>query len=186
MKYLSIASILIFYLFFFARAFLLRKKIGTSIKARDRVLNISILCAGLSSVLFILQKSYTPAEKYFLILWDSPMFEIAGTLLILIGLITSSAASLGLGNSWRVGVNENEKTSLVVKGIYGISRNPYFLSYDLVLSGLMLSSLSVIITLTSLSTMFLFHLLILKEEKYLEGKHGDTYKKYKEQVRRYL
>jgi protein-S-isoprenylcysteine O-methyltransferase Ste14 len=186
MKYLSIASILVFYIFFFTRAFLLGKRIGKSIKARDRTLNISIISAGLSSVLFILQKSYAPVEKFFFILPGAPSFEIAGTLLILIGLITSSAASLGLGDSWRVGVNGDEETSLVVKGIYGISRNPYFLSYDLVLFGLVFSSLSVIIILTSLMTMFLFHLLILKEETYLEEKHGDKYRIYKKQVRRYL
>jgi protein-S-isoprenylcysteine O-methyltransferase Ste14 len=35
-------------------------------------------------------------------------------------------------------------------------------------------------------TMVLFHLLILKEEKYLEKHHQEAYRQYKKEVRRYL
>jgi protein-S-isoprenylcysteine O-methyltransferase Ste14 len=186
MKFISISLILLFYVFFFSRAILLKKKIGKSIKANDLILNIAILCAGISSILFIFQKIIPNFEKYLLSISNFSYNEIVGTILIATGLIFSTIASLNLGNSWRVGVNEQEKTSLVTNGIYKISRNPYFLFYDIVLIGISLSSFSIIIMIFSLTTIILFHLLILKEEKYLESIHGNEYKKYRKETRRYI
>ncbi|MCB1160929.1 MAG: isoprenylcysteine carboxylmethyltransferase family protein [Leptospiraceae bacterium] len=186
MRYVSIGLIILFYIFFFLRALILKNKIGRSIKANDLVLNIAILCAGISSFLFILQMTVPSFGKYIFTIPHIYYIEIAGTILIAIGLIFSTIASLNLGNSWRVGVHEQEKTSLVTTGIYKISRNPYFFFYDIVLIGLSLSSFSMIVTTFSLATIILFHLLILKEEKYLDSVHGDDYKKYKKETRRYI
>ncbi len=49
-----------------------------------------------------------------------------------------------------------------------------------------LSSLSLFVILTSAFTIVLFHLLILKEEKHLEDIHGESYRKYKMDVGRYI
>ncbi len=186
MNYIAIASICMFYVFFFVRTILLKRKIGKSIKAQDPILNLSIFFAGLSSLLFVLQKSIISINAYLLVFSSSLLLELVGTVLIIIGLLISSIASSGRGNSWRIGVDEPEKTALITDGIYGISRNPYFLSYDIVLAGIVLSSLSILIFVTSIITMFLFHLLIIKEEKYLESVHGEEYTNYKSRVRRYL
>ncbi len=186
MKYTSIILITLFYIFFFLRAFVLSRKIGKSIKANDIILNTAIISAGISSVLFILQKTLPGFESYTIAFGSSTGFEIAGTILIGAGLIFSTIASLNLGNSWRVGINNNDKTDLVTNGFYRISRNPYFLFYDIVLIGLSLSSQSVLVIVFSVMTIILFHILILKEEKYLENIHGADYRKYKTQVRRYL
>jgi protein-S-isoprenylcysteine O-methyltransferase Ste14 len=93
---------------------------------------------------------------------------------------------LNLGRSWRVGVNTSEKTELVTRGIYKFSRNPYFLFYDMVLIGLSLSSQSILVIVFSIITVIMFHVLIIKEEKYLENMHGVEYRNYKKQTRRYI
>jgi protein-S-isoprenylcysteine O-methyltransferase Ste14 len=131
MRYISIGCIAAFYIFFFARAFLLKKKLGKTIKANDFVLNLSILCAGLTSVLYILQKTVPALKAFFPVFSESFGFELAGTILLAAGLVISSLASLGLGRSWRIGVNEEDATQLVTGGLYSLSRNPYFLSYDI-------------------------------------------------------
>lgn len=186
MKYISITLIVLFYIFFFLRAVLLSRKIGKSIKANDIILNIAIISAGISSVLYILQKTLPNFDDYTLTFSNSIVLEIAGTILIGIGLIFSTIASLNLGHSWRVGVNSSEKTELITNGVYKLSRNPYFLFYNIVLIGLSLSSQSILVIVFSVTTIIMFHILILKEEKYLENVHGDDYRKYKEQTRRYL
>lgn len=186
MKYISISLIILFYVFFFLRAVLLSKKIGKSIKSKDFVLNIAILSAGMSSIIFILQQTVPSLEKYALPITNSIILEMIGTFLIGIGLIFSTVASLNLGRSWRVGVHISEKTELVTRGIYKFSRNPYFLFYDMVLIGLSLSSQSILVIIFSIITVIMFHILIIKEEKYLENIHGEDYRKYKDQTRRYI
>ncbi len=83
-------------------------------------------------------------------------------------------------------MDENEKTELITGGIYKFSRNPYFLSYDLVLIGMVFCLLSPFLILSVLITIVLFHMMILKEESYLENKHQEQYRKYKKEVGRYL
>ncbi len=56
MRFIATAFLILFYIFFFVRAGLLQRKLGRSIKAKDLILRLSIFFAGLSSVLFILQK----------------------------------------------------------------------------------------------------------------------------------
>jgi protein-S-isoprenylcysteine O-methyltransferase Ste14 len=125
-------------------------------------------------------------NKYLFVLFYSSSLKLFGAGLIFIGLILSSIASLSLGKSWRIGIDDKEKTDLVTDGIYRISRNPYFLSYDIVLIGMVLCLLSVILIITASITIVLFHVMILREEKYLESNHGESYLKYKKEVRRYI
>lgn len=186
MNYISIVLIVLFYIFFFLRAVMLSKKIGKSIKANDYILNIAIISAGIASILFMLQKAFPNYDDYTLTFSNTMYLETTGTILIGIGLLFSTIASLNLGQSWRIGVDGNEKTKLVTNGIYKLSRNPYFLFYDIVLIGLSLASQSILVIVFSVTTIMMFHVLIIKEEKYLEKVHGNDYRKYKKQTRRYL
>ncbi len=186
MKTFSAILILIFYLFFFLRAGILKKKIKQSIKAKDMFLNVSIISAGLASILFLLQIFINEIHKYLFITYQKKIMDIFGLVLIAIGLVGSSIASLGLGKSWRIGVNNQTKTGLITHGIYSFSRNPYFLFYDISLIGIAISSSSLIIIGFSILTIILFHNLIIKEELYLEEVHGDEYTTYKRKVHRYI
>ena len=186
MKYFLITLILLFYIFFFLRAYFLSKSIGKNIKAKNTLLNISILFAGISSILFLISLMFPIVKAYLFVLFFSDFLSVIGSILISLGLITSSIASLSLGKSWRIGIDENEKIDLITTGIYRFSRNPYFLSFNLVLIGIVLCLLSPIIILTVSVTIILFHLMILKEEKYLEKQHQEEYQKYKNEVRRYI
>jgi len=186
MKYLLIALIVVFYIFFFIRAYTLSKALGKSIKAENRLLNSSIFFAGISSVIFLGYLLFPQTGAYFYIFSESEIMMSAGTILIIIGLAASTIASLNLKKSWRIGVDESEKTELFTNGIYSLSRNPYFLSYDLVLAVMLFCLLSPFLILTALITIILFHLMVLKEEKYLEKQHKENYSRYKQKVRRYL
>jgi protein-S-isoprenylcysteine O-methyltransferase Ste14 len=147
---------------------------------------MSIILAGLSSVIFLGYLSAPPISEYLLILFSSNLLTIIGSVLITLGLIMSTVASITLKKSWRIGIDENKKTELITNGIYKISRNPYFLSYDLVLIGMVFCLLSPFLILAVLITIVLFHLMILKEENYLEKQHQDNYRQYKKEVRRYI
>ncbi len=186
MKFLLIALILLFYIFFFIRAYTLSKSLGKNIKAKNTMLNISIIFSGISSFILLAFLLFPQIEGSLIIFYSSSAFTIIGSILISIGLITSSIASLSLKKSWRIGIDESQKTELITSGIYKLSRNPYFLSYDLVLVVTIFCLLSPFLIVPVIITITLFHLMILKEEKYLEKHHTDNYRKYKKEVRRYI
>lgn len=186
MRYFLISLILLFYIFFFIRSFTLSKSLGKNIKAKSPLLNASIILAGLSSLLFLAYLTVLSISPYLLIIASSQFLTIVGTVLITLGLITSTIASLTLKKSWRIGVVENERTELITDGIYKFSRNPYFLSYDFVLIGMVLCLWSPFLILPVLITIVLFHQMILKEEDYLENTHQENYSRYKREVKRYF
>ena len=96
------------------------------------------------------------------------------------------AAVLTMRDSWRAGISPEEKTELVTGGVYGISRNPAFVGFDLTYIGLCLSFANVVNIAFAIVTMILFHLQILQEEKFLLSRTDIDYASYMRRVRRYL
>ena len=90
------------------------------------------------------------------------------------------------GDSWRVGVLEDQKTELVTTGIYRFTRNPYFVSYFLMLAAYTVLLQNFILFGLSILGFLFVHKMIIKEEKYLYSVHGDAYVEYKTKVPRYV
>src|SRR6185295_3253996 len=57
---------------------------------------------------------------------DVPAVHALGILLAAAGMVLTLWAQLGMGDSWRVGVDAAERTSLVTHGLFGRVRNPIF------------------------------------------------------------
>ncbi|MBN2080349.1 MAG: isoprenylcysteine carboxylmethyltransferase family protein [Spirochaetes bacterium] len=186
MRCLLIALLIVFYLFFFVRAFLISRKLGKNIKGKNPAVNLSVLFAGLSSALFFVHLAFPKIKEYFYVFSTPPIFRMIGVVLVAAGLVVSMIASLTLKNSWRIGIDDSEKTELITSGIYRFSRNPYFISFNFVLIGMLFYFPTPVLMATVLITVVLFHVLIVKEEKYLTEKHGDRYLKYKNGVKRYI
>jgi protein-S-isoprenylcysteine O-methyltransferase Ste14 len=93
---------------------------------------------------------------------------------------------VAMKNSWRVGIRYDQRTDLVTTGIYRFSRNPYFLSYNILVFGYILIFPCIILFVLYVALAIIFHSLILDEEKYLQSVHGDSYLDYKRKVNRYV
>lgn len=89
-------------------------------------------------------------------------------------------------DSWRAGIPDRDRTALVTEGIYAHSRNPAFLSFDLMYTGVGLMYGNWLTAIFTVFAMVMLHLQILQEEKYLTGVFGGAYTAYKRQVFRYL
>ncbi len=107
-------------------------------------------------------------------------------LLLVLNLVFGLASLRNLGESWRVGVLEDQATDLVQDGIYRFSRNPYFVAYLLMFAAytVLLQNL-VLLALSGVGLAFI-HAMILKEEKHLQNLHGQAYRDYRHRVARYL
>lgn len=96
------------------------------------------------------------------------------------------AAVVCMKDSWRAGIPDQDKTEIVTNGIYRVSRNPAFLGFDLMYTGIFLLYGNPLTGAFTLFAAIMLHLQILQEEIYLNEIFGEAYRNYKEHVRRYL
>jgi protein-S-isoprenylcysteine O-methyltransferase Ste14 len=109
-----------------------------------------------------------------------------GVALLFGGLALMVAAQLGMGVSWRVGIDEKASPGLVTGGLYQLCRNPIYLGMFTSLAGLM----AVLPTWLSLAILLVVFLSIrsqvFKEEEYLIKTYGNEYGEYAARIGRFL
>ena len=76
----------------------------------------------------------------------------------MIGTAAFIASVVTMRDSWRAGVSPTDKTELVTRGVYQISRNPAFLGFDLVNLGVALMFADWLLWLVSCFAAVMFHL----------------------------
>lgn len=78
-------------------------------------------------------------------------------------------------------------TALVAKGPFRFTRNPLYVSLTLMYVGLALLTNALWVLVLLVPILLVLHYgVVLREERYLEGKFGDAYRSYRSAVRRYL
>jgi protein-S-isoprenylcysteine O-methyltransferase Ste14 len=91
-----------------------------------------------------------------------------------------------MGKSWRMGIDPNERTTLVFNGPYAYVRHPiYGLSQVLVLSALAAWPSPVMFGVAVLHLLFM-QWEVRREEKYLVQLHGPAYADYMRRVGRFV
>ena len=132
-----------------------------------------------------------PAVEIVSIILNTSFFavpvRIVGVLVAVVGVAVFIISVLTMRDSWRAGVSKTDKTELVTKGIYKISRNPAFLGFDLMYLGILLMFFNLVLYIVSLFAMLMFHLQIVNvEEEFLLEAFGDEYLRYEKKVCRYI
>lgn len=110
----------------------------------------------------------------------------AGWFFLSISLVWVLVAQLHMGNSWRIGIDDDHKTELVTGGIFKLSRNPIFLGMRVMLVGLFLALPSALTLALWWLGDVLMQAQVYLEEEYLAQQHGTAYEVYRQQVRRWL
>ncbi len=118
---------------------------------------------------------------------DSTPVHVAGVVLFALGLGATFAAQVAMGASWRIGVDEGERTELVTDGPFAYVRNPIFAAMLPTALGLTLMVPSVV-AIAGLVALFLALELQVRvaEEPYLLRVHGAAYADYAARVGRFL
>lgn len=81
----------------------------------------------------------------------------------------------------------NPTTAIVVTGSFRFSRNPIYLALSLLYTGIAICADSIWVLGLLLPVLAVMNFgVILREERYLEDKFGDEYRRYKSSVRRWL
>ena len=116
-----------------------------------------------------------------------PPIHVLGVVLAVLGILAAFGAQMAMGASWRIGVDQNERTPLVTSGPFRWVRNPIFTAVLVTFLGLVLMVPNLIaligwgIALTGIQTQ-----VLLIEEPHLHRAHGETYTRYAAKVGRFL
>lgn len=191
------ASFLVFILLISGKIFVLKKKgisvnSGSAKKKTNLVFLYPIFLLILFLWLFHIAKpafqitlSILP-ETFTNLLIDSVFVKVAGIFVITLSLVFLALSLLHFKNSLRFGLNEKQAGKLITSGIFSISRNPIFLSFDLYFLGVSLLLPNLFFIGFSVLAIVNIHFFILKEEKFMANVFGDEYREYRQIVRRYF
>lgn len=118
---------------------------------------------------------------------DLPMVRTAGVTLAVAGIVAAFAAQLVMGDSWRIGLDETERTGLVTGGPFRLVRNPIFAAMAVVCVGLGLMVPNVVALAGLIAFLVGIELQVrLVEEPYLRRAHGAHYTRYAASVGRFV
>ncbi len=117
---------------------------------------------------------------------EHPALVAAGLGLLGLALVWVVVAQSQMGTSWRIGIDDENRTELVTGGVFRWSRNPIFLGIRTVLLGLFLVLPSALTLATWILGDFLIRIQVRLEEEHLTALHGGEYESYKERTRRWL
>jgi protein-S-isoprenylcysteine O-methyltransferase Ste14 len=101
------------------------------------------------------------------------------------GLLVTVLSMINLGRSTRLGLPKG-KTELKTGGLYRFSRNPMYLGFNLMTLGAMVHVFHPAVGIAGAYSIFIYHLIVRGEEKFLEARYPEQYPEYKRRVRRYL
>ena len=186
-KLISIASLIAFYGCYFIKMFRQKKQgiqtdqIGKGkagfvkfVEVTMKAVAVLAFAAGLVSIFIGI--SHSPAAV-----------RVIGAVMSVAGTIVFIAAVRTMRDSWRAGVSKTDKTELVTKGIYQISRNPAFLGFDLLYVGTLLMFFNWVLCIVTVFAVIMYHLQIVNvEEDFLLAAFGNEYMQYKKKVCRYI
>jgi protein-S-isoprenylcysteine O-methyltransferase Ste14 len=114
-------------------------------------------------------------------------WHIVGTIPLAIGLILNILADREFKKHQTTVKPFEESTTLITTGVYRISRNPMYLGFVLILSGVALFLGSLIPVAVVLFFPGLMEVVFIRsEEAMLEQQFGETWLAYKQQVRRWI
>ncbi|RDI65826.1 methyltransferase family protein [Nocardia pseudobrasiliensis] len=118
---------------------------------------------------------------------DQPGLRLAGAVIAVAGIAATLGCQLAMGNSWRIGVDEQERTALVTTGIFGVIRNPIFAAILLTAFGLTLMVPNVLSVAGLILLTITVELLVRAvEEPYLRRAHPRDYLDYAGRVGRFV
>ncbi|HOB99872.1 MAG TPA: isoprenylcysteine carboxylmethyltransferase family protein [Verrucomicrobiota bacterium] len=115
-----------------------------------------------------------------------PTSQALGALIVAGAVILYVVALRDLGASWRLGLDRNAPGPLVTAGVYGWTRHPIYVAFDLWFMGtfLLIGRLSFLVL--ALVCVSLLHAIMDREERFLVGLYGGAYRDYSRRVGRYF
>ena len=152
---------------------------------------IGFIMKVLIVLLFVAVLTYSMSEKMYSYLvpisyLQTQTLTIIGLALIHIALVWITIAQFQMSNSWRIGIDEKNKTKLVTDGVFSISRNPIFLGMIISVLGLFFIVPNALTFFLTITTYIVIQIQIRLEEEFLQKQHAQDYVNYKLKTKRLI
>ena len=120
------------------------------------------------------------------VLPDIVQYAVGGVLMVLA--LTLAVTTFRLFRKAGTAVRPDKPTTAIITGgSYRFTRNPLYLALAVLYAGIAIVADSVWVMGLLIPVLLIMTLgVIAREEKYLDGKFGEEYRRYKETVRRWL
>ena len=116
-----------------------------------------------------------------------PMVAATALVLGVAGLAVVLLAQHTMGASWRIGVDDSERTELVTTGVFGRVRNPIFTGMAVVSAAVALIGPTLVAILALLALIAAVQIQVrVVEEPYLRRVHGQAYARYAAKAGRFI
>lgn len=107
--------------------------------------------------------------------------------LVILGLLVDGVAVASLRRKGTAPEPWKPTSAIVDSGLFALSRNPIYLGFSLTYVGFAVAMDSAVALCLILPVLIIIdRFVIAREEAYLERKFGETYRQYKQKVRRWL
>ena len=107
------------------------------------------------------------------------VFLISGTFILFL-------STFQLNKDLVFGLSSSDDHQLQTKGIYSISRHPFYLGFIFILFSSCLFNPHFINIAAFLGAWFIHHFIMIREEEFLSSRYGEEYKLYTKNVKRYI
>jgi protein-S-isoprenylcysteine O-methyltransferase Ste14 len=146
------------------------------------LLFIGGMAIAVTSVVLVLRDALEPFDSL-----DTSVVHVVGIVVASAGGLAVFGAQLGMGESWRIGVSDDQRTDLVTGGWFSICRNPI---YSAMVLGWVGFALLVPTWLGFLGAFVIAIALEIQvryvEEPYLLRAHGEAFREYAARVGRFV
>lgn len=118
---------------------------------------------------------------------DGVVGHVIGIVLAVTGIFLTFGAQLAMGDSWRIGVDPEERTQLVTDGPFRLVRNPIYSAMLPAFLGLVLMVANVLAVIALVTAIIALELQVrIVEEPHLLSVHGQAYADYASRVGRFV
>ncbi len=142
---------------------------------------VGAILAGVAAPLLQLGRILTPIPVL-----HTPAVQAPGVVAAIAGLAATLYAQHGMGESWRIGVDPGETTTLVSTGVFGWVRNPIFAAMLVFAAGIALMTPNPLALAAFVVLLAAIEVQVrVVEEPYLARIHGRAYTDYRAAVGRF-
>lgn len=118
--------------------------------------------------------------------WHLPVLAWTAVLLALVDLYLTMICWRKMGKDWRMGIDPNEKNTLIITGPYALVRHPIYALQCLLAVLTFIAVPTVWVGIVALIQIALLQWEARREEQHMLRVHGQTYMNYIRQVGRFI
>jgi protein-S-isoprenylcysteine O-methyltransferase Ste14 len=112
--------------------------------------------------------------------------DLIGLLFLITGTVFLYLSAISLQKDLIFGLSSASDHQLQTKGIYSISRHPFYLGFLFVLFSSCLFIPNLLNIAAFAGTWLIHHFIMIREEEDLVSRYGETYRQYMQEIKRYI